>query len=364
MKEDGFILAPHLLAGGTARDSVEWANRFTRCGLRVTLIVYRREGDFARRLDVGVPLEFLGASGALFAMPKLWRRLRTSPHAFVLTNCSTSAAAIIWLKRLRLFHGRVIFVESVSPSQSLRTTRKAIYAHGLIRRDAEAVVHLSAYARRYSVRLGLAPKRSFHIPNIVTFSQGLRSELRPDLRLRLIAIGRLDVVKGYERLIDAMPMMLRIHPKISLRIYGDGDQLEPLRAQIAKLRLGDNVELMGHTENITDAMHDADVFVLTSYFEGMPNALIEALGERMPVIATSCGGSVKGLLSSIGAEAALINDGPVFAEEMAAALNRIIEDKVDWEKIHWEFISQHDSIMNFDRLRALCIPKDGDLPQC
>lgn len=364
MKEDGFILAPHLLAGGTARDSVEWANRFSRCGLRVPLIVYRREGDFARRLDVGVPLEFLGASGALYAMPKLWRRLRTSPYAFVLTNCSTSAVAIIWLKRLRLFHGRIIFVESVSPSQALRTTCKAIYAHALIRRHADAIVHLSAYARRYSAHLGLEPKRSFHIPNIVTFSQGVRPELRPDSRFRLIAIGRLDVVKGYERLIDAMPSILRIHPKISLRIYGDGDQREPLRAQIARLRLEDYVELMGHTDNVNDAMHEADVFVLTSYFEGMPNALIEALGARMPIIATSCGGSVKALLSSISAGLALINEGPAFTEEIAKALTRIKEGKVDWEKIHREFMSQHDSIRNFDRLRTLCNPTHGELPPC
>lgn len=364
MREDGFILAPHMLAGGTARDSVEWANRFRQCGLKVPLIVYRREGDFARRLGVDVPLEYLGAPGAFFAVTKLWRRLKTSPRAFVLTNCSTSAAAIIWLKRLRLFHGRVIFVESVSPSQSLRTTRKAIYVHRLIRNHANAVVHLSAYARRYSVHLGLAPNRSFHIPNIVSFSQRMRVELHPNLRLRLIAIGRLDVVKGYERLIDAMPALRSIFPKISLRIYGDGDQLEMLRAQIDRLRISDHVELMGHTENIITAMHDADVFVLTSYFEGMPNALIEALGERMPVIATPCGGSVKTFLSSIGAGGALINEGPVFAEDVADALVRITGEKFDWGKIHREFMSMHDSARNFGRLRDLCISEERELPQC
>ncbi len=364
MKEDGFILAPHLLSGGTARDSVEWANRFHRDGLCVPLIVYRREGDLARRLDVGVPQEFLGAPGAFFAIPKLWRRIRTSPLAFILTNCATSAAAMIWLKRLGLFKGRIIFVESVSPRQSLRSNFKAIYAFGLIRRYANAIVHLSTYAQRYSLRLGLAPSRSFHIPNIVAFSQGRRPSMRPDQRLRLIAIGRLDVIKGYERLINAMPRLLQIYPKITLRIYGDGDQLKALRLQISTLGLGEHVEMMGHTDNIINALNDADVFVLTSYYEGMPNALIEALGERIPLVATSCGGSVKALLFSIGAEHALIEERYGFEEELGRALQRVTEGKVDWEIVHKEFMRLHDSKRNFTRLRELCIPREGESPPC
>ncbi len=364
MKEDGFILAPHLLSGGTARDSVEWANRFHRDGLYVPLIVYRREGDFSRRLDVGVPQEFLGAPGAFLAIPKLWRRIRTSPGAFILTNCATSAAAMIWLKRMGLFCGRVVFVESVNPRQSLRSNFKAIYAYGLIRRYADAVVHLSSYAQRYSLRLGLERSRSFHIPNIITFSKGLRPKLRHDQRLRLIAIGRLDIIKGYERLIDAMPSLLKIYPKISLRIYGDGDQLEALRLQISRLGLGEYVKLMGHTDDVINALGDADAFLLTSFYEGMPNALIEALGERIPVVATYCGGSVKALLLSIGAGHALIEERHGFAEELGMALKRVVEGEVDWDIIHKEFMLLHDSKRNFTRLRELCIPREGESPLC
>lgn len=364
MKEDGFILAPHLLSGGTARDSVEWANRFHRAGLRVPLIVYRREGDYARRLDAGVPQEFLGAPGALLAIPKLWRRIQTSPRSFVLTNCATSAAVMIWLKRSGFFQGRIIFVESVSPNQSLRSSCKAIYAHKLIRKYADAFVHLSSYARRYSLRLGLEPSRSFHIPNIITFSQRQRPKMRPDHCLRLIAVGRLDVIKGYARLIDSMPKLRQAYPKISLRIYGDGDQFEALRLQISRLELGEFIELMGHTDDIINALGDADVFVLTSYYEGMPNALIEALGERVPVVATCCGGTVKALLCSIGAQHALIEERYCFGEEIGRALKRVIEGEVDWDIVHKEFTLLHDSNRNFARLRNLCIPSEGGFSLC
>jgi glycosyltransferase involved in cell wall biosynthesis len=53
------------------------------------------------------------------------------------------------------------------------------------------------------------------------------------------------------------------------------------------------VELLGHVDDVAHELKQADIFLQTSHFEGMPNALIEALAAGLPVVSTSCGGSVR-----------------------------------------------------------------------
>lgn len=353
MAEDGFILVPHLDPGGTSRDSVEWANRFRRKGLRVSVLAVRRGGDFIRRLHEAVSFEVLGLSGTFSGLPALLRRLRRAPSAFVLTNCATSACSVILFKMLGLFHGRLIFVESVNPSQALRSSLKAAFAYRLIQSRADAVVHLSQFGYSYAIHLGFSAKRSHYIPNIIPSIRHHRP-VRREKRLRLISVGRLDVVKGYERLIESMPAIIKAYPGSLLKICGEGDQRAKLQALIERLQLNSSVNLIGHVDNIPQLLADSDVLVMTSYFEGMPNSLIEALSARMPVISTACGGSVRRLMVELGAEKALVKEGPEFQTSLIAALQNASSGEINWNAVHDRFSSIHDDNSNFNKLLALC----------
>lgn len=356
MTEAGFILSPHLDPGGTSRDAVEWANRFRTMGVRVTLLTLRAGGDFQRRLASDVPYEELGLAGTFLGIPKLLARLRRSPAAFVLTNCATSACLVSLFKRLGLFHGRVVFVESVNPVQTMRSSGKAALAYRIIHRHADAVVHLSTFGQALSRRLGQARQNSFYIPNIV--SSGFSSS-RPanPMGMRMIAVGRLDVVKGYDRLIAAMPAVIRVFPEATLRICGGGDQRAILQAQIEQLGLVPKVKLIGHVDDIAPELSAADCFILTSHFEGMPNALIEAFAAGLPAVATSCGGSVRRLLVQLGAEKSLIEEGPEFPASLVAALRRTKCADAGWPAIHKRFSEIHDNGRNFQSLAELCLSR-------
>ena len=115
-------------------------------------------------------------------------------------------------------------------------------------------------------------------------------------KLRIVAVGSLVQRKGIDVLLRAMALAVsRDH--ISLRVVGEGPELEALRAQAAELGLAGQVEFAGGLppDAVPGFLAQADVFVLASRSEGRPNVVVEALAAGLPVISTNLPG-VEGLV--------------------------------------------------------------------
>lgn len=111
----------------------------------------------------------------------------------------------------------------------------------------------------------------------------------PEVRSRrIVSAGRLHEQKNYALLIDAFSKIAHDIPKYKLVIYGDGELREELLKQINNLQLIDRVDLKPACKDIWDRIRDASLFVLSSDYEGMPNALMEAMALGIPSIATDC----------------------------------------------------------------------------
>lgn len=104
----------------------------------------------------------------------------------------------------------------------------------------------------------------------------------------IIAVGRLEKQKNFEMLINAMRKLLNVHNEVQLKIYGEGELHESLQKLIYEYNLQNSVLLMGRSNDILTAYQDADMFVLSSKYEGMPNTLIEAMAVGLPCISTDC----------------------------------------------------------------------------
>lgn len=105
---------------------------------------------------------------------------------------------------------------------------------------------------------------------------------------KIVAVGRLDAQKNFKLLIKAFQKFSKEHLDYTLQIYGEGPERELLEKLITECGLGDRVLLRGRVQDIKNKLLEAEFFVISSDYEGMPNALIEAMVLGVPVISTNC----------------------------------------------------------------------------
>ena len=130
-----------------------------------------------------------------------------------------------------------------------------------------------------------------------------------DTKHRIVTAGRLHPQKNQAMLIRAFVKFLKDHPEYTLSIYGSGELESELRELSAELSAESSVLFHGNVENIHPEIADAEMFVLSSDYEGLSNALLEAMMMGIPCISTACEGSTdvirsgeNGILVPVGDE--------------------------------------------------------------
>jgi glycosyltransferase involved in cell wall biosynthesis len=107
----------------------------------------------------------------------------------------------------------------------------------------------------------------------------------------IVSIGRMSPEKGHADLLEALAIVRSQVVWVSAVIVGDGPERPRLAAQVARLGLEDRVHLPGYLDHPERVLEDADLAVLPSHTEGLPNAALEALAMSVPVLATRVGGT-------------------------------------------------------------------------
>jgi glycosyltransferase involved in cell wall biosynthesis len=149
----------------------------------------------------------------------------------------------------------------------------------------------------YAESLDLPSSSILVVQNGVRPPEGQRSPLRSELRIGedeilAVAVGNLYEVKGHAVLIQALGRLQRARPDHAWRcaIAGRGDEEENLRALAGRESLTDRVHFLGYRSDVADILAAADLFVMPSYSEGLPLALLEAMFAGRAVVASDVGG--------------------------------------------------------------------------
>lgn len=106
----------------------------------------------------------------------------------------------------------------------------------------------------------------------------------------ILHIGRFMDVKNHSLILKSFAMFADKHPDARLQLLGDGELKETMMQLAKELNIVDYVEFAGLQSNVYPWLHNADLFILPSKFEGMPMTLIEAMGTGLPIIASKVGG--------------------------------------------------------------------------
>lgn len=158
----------------------------------------------------------------------------------------------------------------------------------------------------------------------------------------IIGIGRLERQKNFILLIKAYRILLDRGIKHNLIILGQGSQKEYLINEVKKLNMEEKVEFLGFKENPYKYLNQADIFVQSSIYEGLPTVLIEALVLNVPVVATNCPDGANEILDN-GKYGLLVkmNDEKALAD----AIEKILNDRDLQRKYK---IKSKDGINRFD----------------
>lgn len=187
---------------------------------------------------------------------------------------------------------------------------------------ADGVVFQTERAKTfYSKRI---QEKSVVIPNAIGNDYVFKLPEIKERQNKISAIGRLNAQKDYPTLLKAFKIVYEKHPELVLEIYGKGEKEKELKALLVDLGLSEKVVFAGVHPDAIVQVADARCFVLSSIYEGMPNALMEAMAVGLPCVSTDCPNGPAELIEN-GENGLLV---PMRDEKaMAQAILKMIEDK-------------------------------------
>ncbi|MGB6242844.1 MAG: glycosyltransferase family 4 protein [Castellaniella sp.] len=332
------FLVSSMHGGGAERVAATLANAWSRRGDEVTLVCcYSGRGSCLQHLDPGVKLLWLADRlcgpawlrplAKILALRKLARELQPDRVLSFLTNVNVTA--LLATRGLGL---PVVVSERTDPAHSvnlepvLRWLRRWTYpwAHRVVVQTQQSIPHLQQVAPGVS--------RIVAIPN--PLPDGLpepRLAEPAEGRRRLMALGRFNPVKQFDRLIEVFAGLADSCPDWDLWIWGDGAQRAACLQRVAALGLTDRIHLPGFSQTPWTDLATGHGFVLNSRVEGFPNALLEAMALGLPCVAVDCP-SGPSELTQAGQVATLVPLGDEAA--LAQALQRLMQaspsDRETW----------------------------------
>jgi len=342
LSPDITLFIPSFTGGGAERVFVTLANSFANSGYKVDLAVFTSEGPYRQEVDKRVRVVDLNISRAakgVFAFSKYLQQ--NSPSVVLSTMSHVSLCAFFARILARRSHSTKLFVrEAIAPSFNDETsgfaptiTRKLM---AYMYKHVDGVVaSTDQMSRELQQRFTIKNLKTIGNPVVTqSFLQNLDTDDKPawpwnDTTPVVVGMGRLEDQKDFDALIRAFALSQQ-RVKSRLAILGEGNNRESLTRLTKELGIEQLVWMPGFVDNPVSYLKNAQLYVLSSRFEGLPNALIQALCTGIPVVSTRCEtGPVDLLKENVFGRLVDVAD----VEDMSIAISEsLLSEKFDCER--------------------------------
>ena len=311
-----FVL-PSFRGGGAERVLLTYFAHLDPNRVEKRLLALSGDGPLAGLVPPGVAPAVLHRRRLRSAAFALYRALVRLRPDIVFSTMGHVNLALLAMKRLLPSRPRIVIRESNTPSRNLphlayssllRIGYKRLYSR------ADAIVCQSRLmADDLSRSYGVPPDLLSCVRNPVD-GDALRRQAWPPIRepgpgIRCVAAGRLTRQKAFDRLLD---LVAQAEGGLHVTILGDGELREDLKRRAESLDIAGKVRFAGFVDKPWPYYGGADAFLLTSRWEGMPNAALEALACGTPVIGTPESGGLPEVEASAPRAVTLAVAGPEF----------------------------------------------------
>lgn len=309
--------------GGSDRVAAHLARGFAAAGFRAELVVFARGGEVEQiLLDLlgDVPVRFLGRSSnrrfmdLLRGIPALTSYIRRSRPDVLLSTANNTALATA---------AALALARGCSPLLVLKTTNPVAGSRHLgVLRLLRSWSYRFVFKRTASVWTLSEEENEELCEEYPEYAQLFRTIVQPyvteamlslpDARAAssktILSIARLTKQKRLDRLIRAFAHVRTADAR--LVICGEGEERAKLSALADQLGVKDRIELRGYVPDVSSAIREAALLVLTSDYEGLPAAALEAMGANCPVLTTNCFPSARSLIGDAPGCAIIEDDSP------------------------------------------------------
>lgn len=290
------MIIPSLKIGGGQRIAMELAG--DNPNLFFIIIEKREDNFFARQVEQDHKVYYLdkelGFHGGVFY--KIWKILRQEKPELLHFHLGVSLYGLVpafFLKKIKLIYTFHTIAQNDSVGIIRLLCRMGIKLRGMIPVAISKTVAKSI-------------EQVYRIENVKIIYNGIRlehyhcSKRKEDQIIKLVTVGQIWEIKNHAFMIDLLrTLKMSGTQSYELTILGDG----PLRQQICEKidhdGLRQQVKVTGNVSNVNDYLADSDIFLLTSHYEGLSLATLEAMASGLPIVSSDVGG-MKDLVSDNG----------------------------------------------------------------
>lgn len=308
--------------GGAEKALVRVAIGLQKLGWHVSVVSLRNAGELARPLQAaGIQVHALSCGGfldvrAVFRLRRLLAQQKPDVLLCFLHQANIAGRLAGWLAGVRTV---------VSGIRVADRRSSVIWTDRCSRRLSRHYVAVSRHVAEVHARLcGIPASQMSVIHNGVEIPRSRAQPVRrEDEPFRILFVGRLTAQKRPQDLVAAVSQLPQDkQQRLIVDVLGDGELRATLQQQIADNQLSQVIHLHGYRSDVEDWMTQADLLVLPSAWEGLPNVVLEAMACGLPVIASDVDGVAEVL--DDGSSGWLVPAGDVTA--LSAAIDRVTDD--------------------------------------
>ena len=321
--------------GGAERMMLRIAKGMCDRGRNVDLVLVKAQGEFLNEIPNSVRVIDLNSPSVASAIPSMVRYLRKEGPSAILTALTHMNVAVTTARWLAGSKARLILSERNQISRKASSVRawRQRFAYAGVRFAyplADGVTAVSKGVADDLLQFARVEPRKVQVIYNPVFNDDVLARAREDLDHPwfaegeppvILAVGRLHHQKGFDVLLDAFAAVLSKRP-CRLIVLGEGGERERLERRAQQLGVNVHVEFPGFVKNPYAYMGRAALFVLSSRWEGLPGALIEAMACGCAVVATDCPSGPAEIIEN-GTQGAIVpvEDAPALAAAMLHALS-------------------------------------------
>lgn len=309
MKNKILFMVPSMRGGGAERVMLTLLKHLPREQFELSLALVEKEGPYLSELPDDVTVFDLDTERVRYAVPKIIRLINKIKPDIVFSTLGHLNVALIASQMLGKRSASIVVREGTIVSAQNSILANGTFWSFLYKRyypKANKIICQSkAMADDLNSEFRIPKNKTCTIYNPIDldYIDSLADDENPFTKgegPNIVAIGRLAREKAFDKLIEALPSLLVKHHGAQLWILGEGPWLDDLKYLSTQLNIEERVHFVGFQANPYVWMAHADLFVLNSIYEGLPNVLLEAIACGCPVISLEHPGGTREILEITG----------------------------------------------------------------